>query len=192
MNVESAVPVFVEALVCLHHREAGQGQQSLLSGVQGQRDLQLLQVAAVDGDRLEEEVVTQRQHQSRQLTALSQTAHQHRLRLFRPEESRTRLLEPSERMSVVIHYIVMVQYLCLHETNMSMTNLSLWYFSGSSHLVMVGVASMVNTNTSTPILRLLSYLMVAVQKVSWKVWAINLTDLLNISRARDRRSSATV
>ena len=93
---------------------------------------------------------------------------------------------------MVLHYIVLVLYLCLHETNMSMTNLSLWYFSGSSHLVMVGVASMVNTNTSTPILRLLSYLVVAVKKVSRKVWAIYQTDLLNISSARYRRSSATV
>ena len=74
---------------------------------------------------------------------------------------------------------------------MSMTNLSLWYFSGSSHLVMVGVANMVNTNTSTPILRLLSYLVVAVKKDS-RGLGNYLTNLLNISRARDRRSSATV
>ena len=97
MYVESVVPVFMEALVCLHHRKSGQGQQSLLSGVQGERDLQLLEVPAVDRDRLQEEVVTQRQHQPGQLGALSQTAHHHGLGLLRPEESSAGLLEPSER-----------------------------------------------------------------------------------------------
>ena len=54
---------------------------------------------------------------------------------------------------------------------------------------MVGVASMVNTNTSTPILRLLSYLVMA---VSQQVRTIYQVHLLNISRAKDSRSSATV